>query len=419
MISPSLQEILDNEEWEKAINFIKQRYTEPYEDDVLEKLVWCYSRNANYNLSIILCDELIVRSPQKAKWYYLKGYQYYMQKKWSDSVEWYCKAIELYNDYFIVKYRLAYAYLQIAGINNPWSKDVFWKAIKQLEECHTIYFNYTEEEKAAKKTIYADICGLHGKTIISSERYINKGIELLKTAISLEKNDDFLYQLSKAYYLKKDYEKAIEVLPNIEKYYVIELRSQILTDSGKIVESNNLLLTLVKRRRKDYLYQRISENYLLLDDIDKAVEYAKTAININKDNYKNYLLYGTIEYKLGNNKTAIMAFETAKNKKQTLYKSDCVEAIHYIEEINLETDNNPIDKITLDKQTTNTIHVGVIIKYMNEKGYGFIRDNDSGINYFFHISNYTSKNSPKIGDIVLYKTITTSKGASAIDVCIK
>ena len=98
---------------------------------------------------------------------------------------------------------------------------------------HT-YHEVSDEQKKHVAT-YADICALHGKTVMASERYLDKSIELLKKANDLKADDDFKYQLAKAFYLKKQYNDALEALPKSNKhYYVPELHSQILSATSEI-----------------------------------------------------------------------------------------------------------------------------------------------------------------------------------------
>ena len=46
-----------------------------------------------------------------------------------------------------MKYRISYAYTQLAGNERQLEKDVFWKAINHLKSTHDIYKNFTIEEQ--------------------------------------------------------------------------------------------------------------------------------------------------------------------------------------------------------------------------------------------------------------------------------
>lgn len=417
MLVKEIENFLNNNQWIEAIQFIKI-IPQPLSDEETAALAWCYSRNAEYENAIKLYDDMIQRQPQKAKWYYGKGYQFYMQKDWENAIENFSTALSLFENYLVVKYRIAYAYLQLSGNKMQWSKDTFWKAIRHLEDCHKIFSSYAPEEQKKHIATYADICALHGKTIMASERYLDKSIELLKKANALKADDDFKYQLAKAFYLKKQYNDALTALPKSDKhYYVPELHSQILSDSGKYHESNEILLKLTKYRKKDYLFRRIAENYLKMHMIDKAESYSHKAISMNKRNYKNYLTLGIVLKEKKMYKSAMQSLERARLSKQNQYKLDCSEAIILIDEINYLTNNNPKDSNTVSNDDPHNIHEGKVIKYFSERGFGFLLDCHSNKNLFFHISDFPS-NEAKIGQKVKYEITTTSKGEKATSIYI-
>lgn len=414
MLSRELETLLDNNQWEDAISLI-ENINPPLSDDELSTLAWCYSRLKKYDVAIRLYDDMILRQPQMAKWHYAKGYQFYMQKDWQTAVEHFLTALSLHENYFIVKYRISYAYIQLAGNTMQWSKDSFWKAIRHLEDCHRIFSSYTSEEQKKVASTYADICALHGKTIMTSERYLDKSIELLKKAIELKADNDFRYQLSKAYYSKKQYSDALNALPNTDNpYYIAELRGQILSDDGKYDDSNRILLKLIKSRKKDYLFRRIAENYLKMGIIDKAESFAYSAVTSNKRNYKNHYVLGLVLKQKKMYKSSVFSFEKARLLKQNEYKLDCIEAITQIDEINCLTNNNPSDEISRDS-LQNNVQSGKIIKYNSTKGFGFILDFKSSKNIFFHISNIMY-DGVKIGQKVVYNIESTEKGLNATNI---
>lgn len=414
MLAKEIEDFLNNNQWNEAIQLIKT-IPLPLSDEETAALAWCYSRNAEYENAIKLYDDMIQRQPQKAKWHYGKGYQFYMQKDWENAIENFSTALSLLENYLVVKYRIAYAYLQLSGNKMQWSKDTFWKAIRHLEDCHKIFSSYTPDEQKKHVATYADICALHGKTVMASERYLDKSIELLKKANDLKADDDFKYQLAKAFYLKKQYDDALEALPKSNKhYYVPELHSQILSDSGKYQESNEILLKLIKYRKKDYLFRRIAENYLKLHVIDKSESYSHKAVSINKRNYKNHLTLGIVLKEKEMYKSSIQALENARLAKQNQYNLDCSEAIVLIDEINSLTDNNPTDNVDVI-DTVDNCSEGKVVKYNRERGFGFILDLHTNNNLFFHISNYPF-NEARIGQKVKYEIANSPKGQNAINI---
>jgi len=59
---------------------------------------------------------------------------------------------------------------------------------------------------------------------------------------------------------------------------------------------------------------------------------------------------------------------------------------------------------------------GVIKFFNDEKGFGFITDNESGQDVFFHISNVISDAEIKKGDQVEFEVIEGKKGLMAVKI---
>lgn len=407
-----IDSLLQNNEWHKAISLIQAEKDIFTNKELLQKLGWAYSRIENYNEAIACFDKLIEIEPQMAKWHYMKGYQFYMQKQWNESIIEFLKALELYPKYLVVKYRLAYAYLQITGNYLQYTKDTFWKALGQLTECHTIYMEYSKETQEKEKHTYFDICFLHGKTIQEMNGKQEEALKLLTTALSLKEDEDCQYQLAKTYTIMKEYDKALEVLPHSNKYYVKELEANIYAELGKLKESNSILIKLVKYRKKDYIYFKLAENYVQENKIDKAIEFSRQAINCGKDNYKNYLLLGKLLYKKEQYKSAFDILTKASNIKNQKYQLSCPESDKIISDILEITNNNPYDS-KIDSRES------IIVDYNSQKGFGFILDEVYG-KIFVHISNIKNANCKELkGKKVLYSIEKNNKGYYAVNVNIK
>lgn len=415
MIPQTLQQYLISNEWENALNFLEST-KEQLGDDLLERKAWCCSRLEKYPEAREIYRDLLSRQPNNAKWLYSLGYQFYAQKNYSKSVEYFERALEIYPEYLKVKYRIAYAYLQLSGTENQWTKDVYWKAIKHLKDSHIIYSNYSLDQKEKDKSTYADICALHGKTMLNSQKYIDNAIELFYLSLSLKYDEDVQYQLAKGYYLKKDYQGALDNLPKSNKpsYYVLELEAQILTDNQKYEESNKVLFRIIKFRRKDYLYQRIANNFLSIGNNGKAMEFALKAVSLDGRNYKNYLICGRICKEIKQYKTSIEYLEKARLNKQKKYQCDEPEAIRLIEEINVITSNYPIDEICVANSLEQ--QVGIISKYNSSRGFGFIRAKLTGKDYFFHIKSVLTNRLPTQGMEVRFEIMQSEKGQVATNI---
>lgn len=413
----TIRDLLSKNQWIDAIKVL-ENFPEPLPDEQLATLAWCYSRAGQYDKSIRRYDELIQRQPSIAKWHYGKGYQYYMQQHWAKAVDCFSEALALFQNYFVVKYRIAYAYVQLSGTTMQWSKDSFWKAIHHLEDCHKIYSSYSADDKRNHSATYAKVCALHGKAIMASDHYLDKAIDLLRRAREIKPDNDISYQLAKALYLKRLYSEALDLLPETDKpYYFSELRSQILSEIGKYDESNRILLRLTRFRKKDYLFRRIAENYLAMEELDEAEAFSKKSIALNNKNYKDFLILGQVLEKKRMYKSAINAFEKARLAKQNQFQIDCPEALRYIDAIIQETSNNPWDDTSSEGTENEIRHNGEISMYKRERGFGFIIDYQTTESIFFHISDYPN-NDVTLGQKVEFNIMETKKGQKAVKISV-
>ena len=406
MYPKDLQLLLENNDWVGVENYVNT-LQKPLPQDIKECLAWSYSRQEKYSEAIVIYDELLSEQPNNAKWLYSKGYQYYAQKDYKNAVIYFEEALKAYPNYLKVKYRISYAYIQLSGNERQWSKDVFWKAISHLKSAHEIYKNFTIDEQEKNRSTYADICALHGKILVGSSKYIDLSINYLEYSLLLKEDTDVRYQLAKAYYYKKNYPKALEELPSQGKvaYYVLELKSQIYADDGKIEKSNEVLFTLLKFRKKDYLYQRLAYNFLLLGNLDEALKYAQLALDKDKRNFKNTFLYGKVCYEKAMYREAYDYLQKARIQKQKNYNLDLPEAIELMDKIIQVTNNFDLCE---DKQCE-----GVISQYNTERGFGFISIQSDIERYFFHISQFANMPQPKVGSRVKFTKEKTPKGYQA------
>lgn len=404
-------------DWPSAIAVYKQIYDKTPTLTVISKLAWCYSRNNDFKAAKTECAKLIEKEPKNPKWLYMYGYQFYMEKNWEKAVTYYEKALEYNPQFFIVLYRIAYAYLQMAGNFLKLTKSEYWKAIGYLREAHQLWESFSIEGKNTKKNTYYDVNFLHGKALMLIPNHNDEAIKLFKQALAFKDNPDCRYNLAKALYYDKQYKQAKQVLPDNQKYYVVELSAYIEYKLGNTEEALAITSKLMQKRSKDYLFCFVANIQLEIENYLDAYQYTKKAIASNPQNHKNYYMLAQIYYKLGLLKKALKAIDKAKSLRKKKYNSnyrEC-EELHkqiisvltpeYIEDIqlveSLETINN------------STFYTGTIVQYDDKRGFGFVYINNQRI--FVHISK--SKHGKLYdGAKIQFEIETTKKGEQAINI---
>lgn len=413
------KELEHDKKWAEAAKAYVSLLQADDADPIIEKVAWCYSRDGKYKEAISYLMELYKHKPTYAKACYMIGYQYYCLKQWNNAIVWYEKALEIYPDYFIVKYRLAYSYIQVAGNFMRFTKAECWKALGHLNDCHNIWANFSESKRLNNKSIYFDINFLHGKILMNLPNYYMKAVGLFKEALTINPdNEDVQYELSKTHYINGNYCEAKNNLPRGNKYYVLELSALIDTKLGNYDDAITTLEKLISFRRKDYLFTNLAYAYMLKGETDQAFKYAKMAVSIGKNNHKNYYLLAKICYSYGLLDKSLLNLQKAVDIKREKYKTSFIECEELMEKIKHEKPQNYVDNQALIKKLDemlkdNNVKSGVITKFNDDRGFGFIKYNSQSL--FFHVSNCKHMH-PKIGDKVKFNVSHTEKGTAAVNI---
>lgn len=385
-----------------------------------EKAAWCLSRSGKYSEAIKYLLVLCERDPHKAKWPYMVGYQKYCQKDWGEAAFWFERALTENQNYFVVKYRLAYAYYQLSGDYKKLTKPEFWKALGHLKDCHKLWGQYSEAQRDKERSTYFDVCFLHGKMLMGLESQRTEAISLFQRALEIRADSVCLYNLAKTYYLEGDYLEAKQVLPSGNQFYIIELDAYLDAKLGKYDIAIGKIEKLLKTRRKDYLFSFLAEVYLKTDRLDKAYEMIEEAILLNNGNHLNFFEKAKILNKYGLWYAALDALKKAEQIKRMKYDHGDTKFDILMTEINAHITNGYTDDLTLleqlsrkNKELNNERICGTISKYFSLRGFGFIKSNVSDI--FFHITECQYENI-NIGDQVSFRVIKTEKGNNAVDV---
>lgn len=405
-------------QWDKAAAKYEELLKENPTIAVYERATWCNSRAGDWQRAVELLHRLIELEPRSAKWHYMIGYQYYYKKQWKIAVEWFEKSLNYYPDYFVVKYRLAYAYIQIAGNYKKLTKAEYWKAIDHLRACHKLWNTYNRDKKLKESSTYFDVNFLHGKILMDLPRHRSEAITFFQTALSIKPTDKYArYNLAKTFYLDGEYEKAKENIPSGNDYYIIELTAYVEAKLKNYEKAIGLVRKLLPKRKKDYLYSFLARIYLLNGEPEKAYVTAREAAIIGENNYKNYYTIAQIYHHYNLLDKAIENLQQAIKIKKRKYGTTCV---HSEELLTVIVGKKSVDHIDdrdlvskLEELLVTHVEKSTICHYNSQKGFGFILRSPDNI--FFHVSN-CKYNDIAVGDSVTFSTTETDKGLSAINV---
>lgn len=407
-----------NKQWDKAI----EKYKEIYQNDkslyVISKLLWCYSRNKDYSSAKKYCEILIKNEPNNPKWFYMMGYQYYMEKHWEKAIEYFEKALSIKPNYFVVLYRISYAYLQCAGEYMKLTKSEYWNAIGYLNKAHETWNNFSKEERVKEKSTYFNVCFTHGKAFMLIPNKNKDAINYFESALQIKDDYNCRYNLCKCLYFNKEYERAKEALPKVKKFYILELEAQIENKLSNYDRAIIIVNDLLKHRKKDYLYCLLTDIYLNQHVYEKAFESVTNALLINNNNHKNHYKLAKVYYSYGLYNHALSEIEKAQSLKQKKYGSDYEECNNLKKLISDKISDGYVENVKLFNSlvNNNAKHEGNITGYNFKKKFGFV--NIDNMRVFVHISNVISGHI-KNGTHIHFDIEKTEKGYQAINIVAK
>ena len=99
--------------WQETITLLKELYEADKSNvDVASKLGFAFSQNREFDRAIEVFKHLSSIQSERAVWPYSVGYQFYIQSRWIESIDWFDKALDLNPNYIKALYRKGYALLQ-------------------------------------------------------------------------------------------------------------------------------------------------------------------------------------------------------------------------------------------------------------------------------------------------------------------
>jgi len=379
--------------------------------ETLDKLGWYLSRAKRYDEAIEVYRDLIGRNPDKAKWPYMLGYQYYDQGGWREALKWFDLALGLWDSYLIVLYRKGCAHTQLSETD---------LAKQSFQKCIGIWRSLGRrgQEKAAKT--YSDACFQLGKLLLSSGQTRNaEGI--LSEAVKhgpVDANKHYnlgksLLRNGKATEALEQFQEADQIKPG--KEYILDRIARAHMELGEYDQADAALKRIPARRRKPYVWHDLGRLRLAQGYPERAISDLLRATKLDPKNHNSQCLLGQAYAENGDIPEACRAFTRAIDLRRRNYSLEFPEAQERLTALEREAEAMGID-LSAESETATGLG-GYIKVFKVARGFGFI-SRSNATDLFFHISDVANPDAIDVGAAVTFTVADSPKGPHAIQVSI-
>jgi len=400
-------------DWFNAANKCQEALTAAPENKVvLDKLGWYLSRSKQYDEAIKVYEKLSTIESNMAKWFYMAGYQYYDQQKWKNAIIWFDQALSRYENYLKVLYRKGYAHTKLN--DNEVAIDTFQK-------CINAWKSLSNQDKEKEKSTYADACFQLGKIYLSNGLTL-KAEPILAEAIKFDSKDGFKhYEYGKALQRNQKPEQALIQLQEADtiergKDFIIALTALVLIDLNQIDNADKTLMRIPERSRKEYVWRAISKVRLAQGKSKEAINTVNKGIKLDSKNHNAHLQLALAYIADNNYAQAHSALLKAIDLRRSIYNLDFPEAQQKLNEVLEHAKSINIDLSLTEPKLHEASSMGIITKYNNSKGFGFIKRTNGESDLFFHISGVLAPKEIEVGRGVNFEVENSPKGQRAINI---
>jgi tetratricopeptide (TPR) repeat protein/cold shock CspA family protein len=404
--------LADAHNWSDAADTCRQALElAPDAMEVLDELGWYLSRAKRYEEAIEVYRDLVRRDPNKAKWPYMLGYQYYDQGQWGEAIEWFDRALGLWDSYLVVLYRKGYAHTELNERES--AKQAFRK-------CIDVWRKLDGEARESSAKHYSDACFQLGKILLQGGQSRNAE-EILSEAVRYGPPDAHKhYNFGKALLKNGKSSEALRQFQTADqlesdKDYILAYMARAYMDLEDYQQAEATLERIPMRRRKAYVWHDIGKLRLTRSQPQQAIEALVTATKLDPKNHNQYFslgqAYEACEKPIAAHKAYIRAIEL----RQRYYDLEFIEAQERLTALEQYASATGIELDGSDEALT--LPDGYIRTFKADRGFGFI-SRDDGADLFFHISDVANPDAIEAGAAVIFQVVDSPKGPRATQVSI-
>lgn len=380
--------LIEEEKWNDAI-----RLLEPGVDngdmgiEGKALLAKCYSHIGDYDGAIKLYRELCQEEPREAKWLYYLGYQYSAKQDYPNAIVAFEKCLEIYPKWILVILNLGKVY-ELAGLPD--------KAIQSYREGIKVFKEMPAERQRGLGNIYSKLCTCAAKIMLKRDKIRDSSVteeceRLLKESCKYDPgNADNWYKLGSLLLEIGRLDEAMEHLAKAKSFgpkkaYISHRIAQIYMKKGDVEEALKIYQGIPNFKKIPYIVHASGLCLERKGEKEEAARYLFTATQLEPGKFYHHWDLALILTELGDIDQATKEFEVTNQLFKREYGQDYEKALSKMKEIediptSKHVELGPIFEVP-------RISTGRIIRYNEERAFGFIRDEGDGESIFFHIKN--------------------------------
>jgi tetratricopeptide (TPR) repeat protein len=412
------ESLADRDQWQEAASLLKNlKQVKLLSVKALGKLAFYCSHAGDYDGAISLYKNLSQQQPSEAKWFYYLGFQYQQKEKWPDAITSYQKSWDLAPRWPLAALRLGDAYQEVGESEK--ALEVYRKGIKS---CLELPSNRRDEIKST----YAKLCSKTARILLKEEsrspEKLEEAVKPFQESVMLEPTDaDNWYRLGCALLEANRLDEALNHLQKAEtlnpkKEYICHKIAQAHLKRGDQDQALKAYERVPQHKRVPYILHGMAQCYMAKGETMEAARKLYQAIQREPQKFYHYWDFALTLIELGAKDQTIEALEKANELFHQDHGKDYHKALDKLGEV--KSTLPPGKRISFDEPSKNTgvIRFGIVTKYNEERGFGFIKDDTEGNKVFFHITRIKGKAVPQVGTRIKYVCEVGEKGLQAAKV---
>jgi tetratricopeptide (TPR) repeat protein len=404
--------LADVRSWSDAADVCREALElAPNDKEIMGQLGWYLSRARRHDEAIEIFDNLVQRDPDMAKWPYMLGYQYYDQQQWRKAVQWFNRALEIWDSYLVVLYRKGYAHTELNETD---------LARQSFQKCIAVWRGLGDERQEREAKHYSDACFQLGKLLLASRQSRNAENTLAESVkygpSDAHKHYNYgkaLLKNSKASEALEQFRLADRIEPN--KDYILVYVARAQTGLGQYQYAKSVLERIPAGRRKAYVWHEMGKLDLATNAPQQAIVSLVKATSLDPENHNQFYTLGQAYEACEQPAAAHKTYTRAIELRQRKYNRDFPEAQQRIVAIEQQAVESGIELQPDDEAISHPD--GYIKTFKTDRGFGFV-SRDQGSDIFFHISDVVNPDAIEIGASVQFCSVDSERGPRAIDVTV-